>query len=208
MKFLSDHPIISVNPPVLSSCGFERKRKEKRNITVFLGANMGGDQMYLMEVKALGEWIGKHGHRLIYGGSRIGLMGVIADAVMEAGGEVIGVVPEFFLQKGTEHKGLTELIKTDTMAERREKMIELGDGFIAFPGGTGTLEEISDVISQKKLGRTVKPVAILNIEGFYNSLNAMLEKMVEEGFLDRSDLNKVYFAKTVDSATWYLEYNM
>ena len=86
-------------------------------------------------------------------------------------------------------------------------MIEMGDAFIAFPGGTGTLEEISDVISQKKLGRTVKPVAILNIEGFYNPLNAMLEKMVEEGFLDRSDLNKVYFAKTVDAATWYLEYN-
>lgn len=177
------------------------------NVTVFVGANMGGDQMYLMEVKALGEWIAKKGHRLIYGGGGIGLMGVLADAVMEAGGEVTGIVPEFFLQKGTEHKGLTELIKTATIAERREKMIEMGDAFIAFPGGTGTLEEISDVISQKKLGRTVKPVAILNIEGFYNSLNAMLEKMVEEGFLDRSDLNKVYFAKTVDSATWYLEYN-
>jgi uncharacterized protein (TIGR00730 family) len=177
------------------------------NVTVFVGANMGGDQMYLMEVKALGEWIAKKGHRLIYGGGGIGLMGVLADAVMEAGGEVTGIVPEFFLQKGTEHKGLTELIKTATIAERREKMIEMGDAFIAFPGGTGTLEEISDVISQKKLGRTVKPVAILNIEGFYNPLNAMLEKMVEEGFLDRSDLNKVYFAKTVDAATWYMEYN-
>ena len=154
------------------------------NVTVFVGANMGGDQMYLMEVKALGEWIAKKGHRLIYGGGGIGLMGVLADAVMEAGGEVTGIVPEFFLQKGTEHKGLTELIKTATIAERREKMIEMGDAFIAFPGGT------------------VKPVAILNIEGFYNPLNAMLEKMVEEGFLDRSDLNKVYFAKTVDAATW------
>ncbi len=177
------------------------------NITVFLGANLGDDQMYLMEVKALGQWIGKKGHRLIYGGGRIGLMGALADAVLENGGEVTGVVPEFFLNRGTEHKGLTEMIKTATISERREKMIELGDCFIAFPGGTGTLEEISDVISQKKLGRTVKPVALLNIEGFYKPLQAMLEKMVEEGFLDRTDLNKVYFANTVESAEWYLEYN-
>lgn len=177
------------------------------NITVFLGANMGQDQMYLMETKSLGKWIAEHGHTLVYGGGRIGLMGVLADSVLEAGGEVIGVVPEFFLQHDTEHKQLTQMIQTQTLPERREKMVEMGDAFIAFPGGTGTLEEISDVISQKKLGRTEKPVAILNIEGFYNPLHAMLEKMVEEGFLDRKDLNKVYFAKTIDSATWYLEYN-
>ena len=171
------------------------------NVTVFVGANMGGDQMYLMEVKALGEWIAKKGHRLIYGGGGIGLMGVLADAVMEAGGEVTGIVPEFFLQKGTEHKGLTELIKTATIAERREKMIEMGDAFIAFPGGTGTLEEISDVISQKKLGRTVKPVAILNIEGFYNPLQSQFSRMVEEGFIDREAMKSIFFTDNLQEIT-------
>ena len=106
------------------------------NITVFLGANLGDDQMYLMEVKALGQWIGKKGHRLIYGGGRIGLMGALADAVLENGGEVTGVVPEFFLNRGTEHKGLTEMIKTATISERREKMIELGANRIGTSSGT------------------------------------------------------------------------
>ncbi len=169
---------------------------------------MGEDQMYMMEVQDLGRWIAKNGHRLIYGGSRIGLMGALADAVLEAGGEVIGIVPDFFLQQHTEHQGLTDLITTETMAERRDKMIEMGDAFIAFPGGTGTLEEISEVISRKHLGRTDKPVSLLNIEGFYSPLRSMLEKMVEEGFLDRSDLNKVYFANTVDASTWYLQSDM
>ena len=104
------------------------------------------------------------------------------------------------------HDGLTQMIVTETIEERRTKMIEMGDAFIAFPGGTGTLEEISEVISQKKLGRMDKPAAILNIEGFYEPLKAMLEKMVEEGFLDKNDLRKVFFAKNVESAAWHIEH--
>ena len=176
------------------------------NITVYLGANMGCDQMYILEAKDLGKWIGEKGHRLIYGGSRIGLMGVLADAVLEAGGEVIGVEPAFFLEQKMQHEGLTELIVTETLAERREKMMEMGDAFIAFPGGTGTLEEISGVISQKKLGRMDKPAALLNIEGFYNPLKEMLDKMVQEGFLDKKDLRNIYFAKNVENAVWNLEH--
>ena len=166
------------------------------NITVFLGASMGGDQMYVYEVRTLGKWIGENGHRLIYGGSKIGLMGVLADTVLENGGEVIGIEPSFFLKDEMKHDGLTQMIVTETIEERR----------IAFPGGTGTLEEISEVISQKKLGRMDKPAAILNIEGFYEPLKAMLEKMVEEGFLDKNDLRKVFFAKNVESAAWHIEH--
>ena len=176
------------------------------NITVFLGASMGGDQMYVYEVRTLGKWIGENGHRLIYGGSKIGLMGVLADTVLENGGEVIGIEPSFFLKDEMKHDGLTQMIVTETIEERRTKMIEMGDAFIAFPGGTGTLEEISEVISQKKLGRMDKPAAILNIEGFYEPLKAMLEKMVEEGFLDKNDLRKLFFAKNVESAAWHIEH--
>ena len=178
------------------------------NITVFLGANMGDDQMFLFEAKALGKWIGEKGHKLVYGGSKIGLMGVLADAVLEHNGEVIGVEPTFFLEQKMQHERLTQLIETETIEERRAKIIELGDAFIAFPGGTGTLGEIAEVISQKKLGRTEKPAVLLNIEGFYDPLKAMLSKMVEEGFLDKTDFQKVFFAKNVDSAAWHIEHSL
>ena len=176
------------------------------NITVYLGANMGTDKTYAMEAKALGTWIGNAGHRLIYGGSRAGLMGILADAVLEAGGEVIGVEPSFFIDAEVQHEGITQLIVTDTMTERRARMIELGDAYIAFPGGTGTLEEISEVISAKKLGQMSKPVVVLNIEGYYDHLEALFRKMVEEGFLTRREMEKTFFARTVESAAWHIEH--
>ena len=168
------------------------------NITVYLGANMGTDKTYAMEAKALGTWIGSAGHRLIYGGSRAGLMGILADAVLEAGGEVIGVEPSFFIDAEVQHEGITQLIVTDTMTERRARMIELG--------GTGTLEEISEVISAKKLGQMSKPVVVLNIEGYYDHLEALFRKMVEEGFLTRREMEKTFFARTVESAAWHIEH--
>lgn len=176
------------------------------NITVYIGAQGGRDKMYTREAHSLGEWIGKNGHRLIYGGSRIGLMGTLANAVLENGGEVIGVEPSFFVQSELQHEGITQLIVTETMAERKEKMISLGDAFVAFPGGTGTLEEISEVISMKKLGFLDKPVVVLNIEGYYDHLQALMRKMVEEGFLGQRDLDKVFFSRSLDSAFWHLEH--
>ena len=112
------------------------------NITVYLGANEGNDPNLRSAVPQLGEWIGQSGNTLIYGGSKSGLMGAAADSVLNAGGEVIGVEPQFFIESEFQHDGLTELIVTKDMSERKNKMIELGDAFIAFPGGTGTLEEI------------------------------------------------------------------
>lgn len=178
------------------------------NITVYLGASSGTDEVYERETRTLGKWIGESGHRLIYGGSRVGLMGVLADACLAAGGEVIGVEPSFFVQDEIQHEGITQLIVTDSMNERRAKMIELGDAFIAFPGGTGTLEELAEVISLRKLGHITDPIVILNIEGYYDSLKSMLEKMVEEGFLGRKELEKVFFAKTVESAAWHIEHSL
>ena len=174
------------------------------NITVYLGASNGVDKMYSMEAKALGEWIGKSGHRLIYGGSRTGLMGVLADAVLSTGGEVIGVEPAFFIESELQHDSITQLIVTESMAERREKMIELGDAFIAFPGGTGTLEEISEVISLVKLGHIDHPVVFLNLEHYYDPMEVMYRKMVEEGFLERVHLEKIHFSTSVEGAASYL----
>ena len=121
------------------------------NITVYLGANEGNDPTLREAVEELGAWIGASGNALVYGGSKSGLMGAIADSVLKAGGEVTGVEPQFFVTNELQHNGLTRLIVTEDMTQRKSKMIELGDAFIAFPGGTGTLEEIAEVMSKVSL---------------------------------------------------------
>ena len=121
------------------------------NITVYLGAKEGNDPGLKKAVQELGTWMGSSGNALVYGGSKSGLMGAIADSVLAAGGEVTGVEPEFFIQDEFQHAGLTKLIVTKDMPERKSKMIELGDAFLAFPGGTGTLEEITEVMSKVSL---------------------------------------------------------
>ena len=163
------------------------------NITVYLGSAAGNDPKYVKEVIRLGTWIGASGHRLIYGGSRIGLMGELAEAVLQAGGEVIGIEPGFFVSSCLQHEGITELIVTETMAERKAKLIEYGDAYIAFPGGTGTLEEISEVMSQIRLGHNESPCLILNLDGYYEPLRQMLDTMVRNGFLDQESRNRFLF---------------
>ena len=114
------------------------------NITVYLGAKEGNDPSLHSAARELGTWIGGNGHTLIYGGSKCGLMGVLAESTLMAGGKVIGVEPQFFIDMGFDYDAITQLIVTKNMSERKAKMIELGEAFIAFPGGTGTLEEISE----------------------------------------------------------------
>lgn len=167
------------------------------NITVYLGSSEGIRPVFRQAAQELGEWIGRNGHTLIYGGSEMGLMGVLADAVIKEGGKVIGVEPRFFVEEEVQHKGITELIVTETMAERKQKMIELGDAFIAFPGGLGTLEEITEVITLCKLRRIEKPFCLLNIDGYYEPLRKLLFHMVEEGFLERGWAESVRFADSV-----------
>ncbi|HAB93323.1 MAG TPA: TIGR00730 family Rossman fold protein [Lachnospiraceae bacterium] len=167
------------------------------NITVYLGSARGNDSKYADEVIRLGNWIGRNGHRLIYGGSRIGLMGELAEAVLQAGGEVIGIEPGFFVRSCLQHDGITKLIVTETMAERKAKLIEHGDAYIAFPGGTGTLEEISEVMSQIRIGHNDSPCIIFNLDGYYEPLRQMLDRMVGEGFLDPESRDKFLFAEDV-----------
>ena len=150
------------------------------NITVYLGANAGNDPKLQEAVEALGKWIGKNGHVLIYGGSKCGLMGSIAESVLQNGGKV------------------TELIVTKDMTDRKTKMIELGDAFIAFPGGTGTLEEIAEVMSKVSLKHLDAPCILYNLNGYYDGLKALLGHMIEMGLSTKERQEGIYFADTLD----------
>ena len=164
------------------------------NVTVYLGANYGTDPTLQTTVAELGQWIGKNGHTLVYGGSASGLMGVLARSVMAAGGPVIGVEPQFFIDEGYELDGLTQLIVTQDMTERKAKMIELGDAFIAFPGGTGTLEEITEVISKLSLGQLDAPCILYDLNGYYQPLHQLLQQMIAMGLSTSARQRNITFA--------------
>ena len=168
------------------------------NITVYLGANEGNDPSLRKEVRELGTWIGESGNRLVYGGSKSGLMGEIAESVLQAGGEVTGVEPQFFIDKGYEYDEITTLIVTRDMTERKTKMIELGDAFIAFPGGTGTLEEISEIMSKVSLKQLAAPCILYNLNGYYDHLKALLAHMIDMGLSTPERQEGIYFAETLD----------
>lgn len=168
------------------------------NITVYLGANAGNDPVLAEAVRELGSWIGANGHRLVYGGSRSGLMGQLAQSALDAGGTVTGVEPQFFVQQELQHDGLTELIVTKDMTERKTKMIELGDAFIAFPGGTGTLEEISEIMSKVSLKQLAAPCILYNLNGYYDHLKALLAHMIDMGLSTPERQEGIYFAETLD----------
>ncbi len=168
------------------------------NITVYLGSSEGNRPIYKEAVAELGSWIGRSGHTLVYGGSENGLMGILSHAVLEAGGDVIGVEPQFFIDMGYANPHIEHLIVTNDMSERKKKMIELADAFIAFPGGTGTLEEISEILSQTSLQLTEKPHVIYNLDGYYEHLKKFILYMVQEGFLTEENAAKIRFADDLE----------
>ena len=168
------------------------------NITVYLGANEGNDQKLRKSVRELGQWIGTSGNLLVYGGSKTGLMGEIAESVLENNGKVIGVEPQFFVDEDVQCNDLTKLIVTKDMSERKAKMIELGDAFIAFPGGTGTLEEISEVMSKVSLDQLDSPCILYNLDGYYDSLKELLVHMIEKGLSSKERQQGIYFAENLD----------
>ena len=164
------------------------------NITVYLGANEGNDPRLAQAVRELGRWIGESGNALIYGGSACGLMGELAKSVLDAGGKATGVEPQFFVDQGLLYDDLTELFVTKDMTERKAKMIELGDAFIAFPGGTGTLEEITEVMSKVSLKHLDAPCILYNLNNYYDSLKALLDHMIETGLSTPARQEGIYFA--------------
>lgn len=178
--------------------GDTQKEGENMNITVYLGANEGNDPALKQAVWELGTWIGESGNDLIYGGSKVGLMGVIAESVLRAGGKVTGVEPQFFMEKELQYDAVTHLIVTETMAERKTKMIELGDVFVAMPGGTGTLEEISEVMSLLALDRMEAPCILYNLHGYYDSLQQLLDRMIAADLSSEYRQRNIYFVKNLD----------
>lgn len=175
------------------------------NITVYLGATKGKNPNFELKCKELGAWIAKEGHTLIYGGSKTGLMGVLAESAITNGGKAIGVEPQFFIDAEAQYDNLTELIVTKDMNERKNKMIELGDAFIAFPGGTGTLEEISEVISKTSLKQLHVPCIFYNIDGFYNPLKSFFENLIKEGLSTENRLECVHFANNIEEIASLLD---
>jgi len=164
------------------------------NITVYCGAHHAKDPEFNKRAAELGSWMAENGCRLVYGGGSVGTMGVIADAVLSGGGEVTGVTPEFFITAGEIDERLTETIVVPNMSVRRSKMIELGDAYIALPGGTGTIDEITEVISDKRLGQlgsVNKPVIIYNINGYYDLFVKFMDKMIEEGLYEPENRSQI-----------------
>lgn len=163
------------------------------NITVYLGSNEGNDPSLKRAVRELGTWIGCAGHALVYGGSKCGLMGELAESVLLAGGEVTGVEPQFFIDMCRQYDAITRLIVTKDMSERKAKMIELGDAFIAFPGGTGTLEEIAEVMSKVSLRHLDAPCILYNLDGYYDALKNQLEHMIAMGLSTPAAQEGIFF---------------
>ena len=157
--------------------------QKMKRLTVFCGSSFGTDDVFRSQATLMGQTLAKRNIELIYGGANVGLMGAVADGVLSKGGKVIGVLPHFLKSKEIAHEHLTELILVNSMHERKTKMNELCDGVIALPGGFGTLEEFFEMLTWGQLGLHQKPIAILNIDGFYNSLIDLVQTMVDKGFL-------------------------
>jgi uncharacterized protein (TIGR00730 family) len=164
------NPLSPVSPPAFSLC-------------VYCGSRTGENPEFAALAEQVGSWIGSHGGQLVYGGGRNGLMGILADATLAAGGRVIGVIPKALVEKEWAHTGCTELHIVDTMHERKRIMAEHADAFLALPGGIGTLEEFFEVWTWRQLGYHVKPVGLLNLDGYYDDLLAFLKTSVNKGFM-------------------------
>ncbi len=165
--------------------------RDLRAICVFCGSTPGTGPIYTETAIAVGHLLAKDHIRLVYGGSAVGLMGVLADAALDAGGEVIGVIPSKLFRKEIGHPGLTELIEVESMHERKHTMFELSDAFVALPGGLGTLEELFEIASWGQLGIHDKPIATLDVMGFWSPLHAFLGQIADTGFMKRANLNLI-----------------
>ncbi len=153
------------------------------SVCVYCGSNLGGPPVYRQVAEALGRELAGRGLRLIYGGGNIGLMGALANAALAAGGEVVGVIPDDLLRKEVGHRGVTELHVVGSMHQRKQMMADLSDGFIALPGGLGTLEELFEALTWSQLSLHIKPCGLLNVDGFFDALLAYLDHARDQRFI-------------------------
>ena len=178
-----------------------------RSICVYCGSNAGSRPVYAERAMALGTRLAQQGLALVYGGGNVGLMGIVADAVLAAGGEVIGVIPEQLVGWEVAHRGVTRLEVVANMHERKARMFDLSDAFVALPGGFGTLDEMFEMLTWRQLGIGDKPCAFLDVDGFYEPLIAMMDRMVAEGFLHADQRRDLWHGEDIDAMlVWMQDY--
>lgn len=162
-------------------------------LCVYCGSSSGKHPEYIEQARAFGAEMARRGIALVYGGGKVGLMGTVADAVLAGGGKVIGVIPRQLVEREVAHIGLTELVVVETMHQRKTRMFELSDAFVALPGGFGTMDEMFEMLTWAQLGLHRYPCAFLNVRGYYNPLRGMVDHMVDEGFITPGQHESVWF---------------
>ncbi|MBC8319983.1 MAG: TIGR00730 family Rossman fold protein [Bacteroidetes bacterium] len=167
-------------------------------ICVFCGSSMGNKEDYRKAAKHVGEYFVANNIGLVYGGANVGLMKIIANVVLDGGIEVIGVMPHMLIAKEVEHQKINQLIRVETMAERKEKMVEISDAFIALPGGFGTFDELLEVLTYNQLVISDKPVGILNIEGYFDKLLEFFDHAVNAGFVRKEHRNNLIVSSNIN----------
>lgn len=178
-----------------------------RALCVYCGSNAGIDPVYAERAADLGTRAARAGLGLVYGGGNVGLMGIVADAALAAGGEVIGVIPQQLVDWEVAHRGLTRLDVVPDMHTRKMRMFDIADGFVALPGGFGTLDEMFEMLTWRQLGIADKPCAFLDVDGFYAPLVAMLDRMVDAGFLHAAQRRDLWHGEdAVAMLAWMREY--
>ncbi|MEL4011146.1 TIGR00730 family Rossman fold protein [Bacillus velezensis] len=169
-----------------------------KTICVFAGSNPGVNEEYKRKAAELGEYMAERGIGLVYGGSRVGLMGTVADALMAGGGKAVGVMPSGLFSGEVVHQNLTELIEVSGMHERKAKMSELADGYIAMPGGFGTYEELFEVLCWAQIGIHQKPIGLYNVNGYFEPMMKMVKYSIQEGFSNESHLKLIHSSSRPD----------
>jgi len=170
------------------------------SVCVFCGSSFGNDPALRDAAESLGRAIAAGGHQLVYGGGRVGLMGAIADATLDAGGKVIGIIPEALEAREVAHTGLTELVVTDSMHSRKQAMCDRSDGIVTLPGGYGTLDEVMEILTWNQIGTTRKPVAFLDVGGYYGKLFEFLDGAVEAGLINETHRSMAQRTTSVEEA--------
>jgi uncharacterized protein (TIGR00730 family) len=176
-----------------------------KSICVYCGSNSGLRPTYAVRAKALGERIAAEGLALVYGGGNVGLMGIVADTVLEAGGEVIGVIPQQLVDLEVAHRGVTKLEIVGSMHERKARMFDLSDAFVALPGGFGTMDEMFEMLTWRQLGLGEKPCAFLDVDDFYDPLVQMIDRMVAERFLHPDQRADLWHGDDIDGLFSWLD---
>jgi hypothetical protein len=162
------------------------------SLCVYCGSRAGNDPRFAEAARTLGTLIGERGHRLVYGGGHAGLMGIVADAALAAGAEVLGIIPRRLVERELGHRGIQELRVVDTMHDRKLQMAEAADAFVALPGGLGTLEELFEAWTWQQLGYHARPIGLLDTAGYYAPLRAMVEHTVTAGFVDAATIERLH----------------